>query len=122
MNKIFLIWKFLLKHLIPKDKDDEKNAILEIRAGTGGGEAALFASDLLKMYQKYAEIRWRFELISISYEIGVQVTASISGKDVFSRLKFESGFIEFKESQRQSLVEESIHLLQLLPYFQKLKT
>lgn len=83
------------KHLIPKDKDDEKNAILEIRAGTGGGEAALFASDLLKMYQKYAEIKkWRFELISISgTEIGgcKEATASISGKDVFSRLKFESG-------------------------------
>jgi len=83
------------KHLIPKDRDDEKNAILEIRAGTGGGEAALFASDLLKMYQKYAEIKkWSFELISISgTEIGgcKEATASISGKDVFSRLKFESG-------------------------------
>jgi peptide chain release factor 1 len=83
------------KHLIPKDKDDEKNAIIEIRAGTGGGEAALFAADLLKMYQKYAEIKnWRFELISISgTEIGgcKEATASISGKDVFSKLKFESG-------------------------------
>ncbi|MBL6785081.1 MAG: peptide chain release factor 1 [Rickettsiales bacterium] len=85
----------IVKHLIPKDKDDTKNSILEIRAGTGGGEAALFASDLLKMYQKYSETKnWRFEIMSISgTEIGGirEATISISGKDVFSRLKFESG-------------------------------
>ncbi|MBT4921536.1 MAG: peptide chain release factor 1 [Rickettsiales bacterium] len=85
----------IIRHLIPQDKDDTKNAILEIRAGTGGGEAALFASDLLKMYQKYAEInRWKFEIMDISgTEIGGcrEATIAISGKNVFSRLKFESG-------------------------------
>lgn len=81
--------------LLPVDKDDEKNAILEIRAGTGGDEAALFAADLYRMYIKYAEIKkWKVELISESV-IGLggykEVILSIKGKGVFSRLKFESG-------------------------------
>ncbi len=81
--------------LIPKDVADEKNAIIEIRAGTGGDEAGLFAADLLRMYQKYAEIRhWKFELLS-SNESGIgsikEASANISGKGVFSFLKFESG-------------------------------
>lgn len=81
--------------LLPKDKSDEKNAILEIRAGTGGDEAALFAGDLLRMYQKYAEKRqWKFEIMSIS-DTGKggckEVITSISGKSVFAHLKFESG-------------------------------
>ena len=81
--------------LIPKDKDDEKNAILEIRAGTGGDEAALFAADLLRMYQRYADSkRWKFEIMSIS-DTGIggykEAVISIIGKDVFSKLKFESG-------------------------------
>lgn len=81
--------------LLPKDEADSKNAILEVRAGTGGDEAALFAADLFRMYQRYAETRgWRFELMSAN-EIGIggykEVVASVSGKDVFLRLKFESG-------------------------------
>ena len=81
--------------LLPKDAADEKNAIIEIRAGTGGDEAALFAADLFRMYQRYAEQKgWRFETLSISEtDIGglKDVSASIGGKDVFAHLKFESG-------------------------------
>jgi peptide chain release factor 1 len=81
--------------LLPKDKADEKNAILEVRAGTGGDEAALFAGQLFRMYQKYAEKnRWKFEILSIS-ETGIggykEASAVISGNSVFLRLKFESG-------------------------------
>ena len=81
--------------LLPKDEADSKNAILEVRAGTGGDEAALFAADLFRMYQRYAETRgWKFELMSAN-EIGIggykEIIASVSGKDVFLRLKFESG-------------------------------
>ena len=81
--------------LLPKDDDDERNAILEVRAGTGGDEAALFAAVLFEMYQHYAALQgWRFELMDASEnEIGgyKEVTASITGKNVFSKLKFESG-------------------------------
>ncbi len=85
----------LLRLLIPKDVNDSKNSILEIRAGTGGDEASLFASDLLSMYQKYADANsWKFEILSIS-ETGLkgvkEVICNISGTNVFSKLKFESG-------------------------------
>jgi peptide chain release factor 1 len=81
--------------LLPKDLADDKNAILEIRAGTGGEEAGLFAADLFRMYQRYAEDRkWKFELMSVN-ETGIggykEAIASISGAGVFARLKFESG-------------------------------
>ena len=81
--------------LLPKDEKDAKNAILEIRAGTGGGEAALFAAELFGMYQKYAHLQgWVFEILSIS-DTGIggykEATASIIGKNVFSKMKFESG-------------------------------
>jgi len=81
--------------LLPKDKDDSRNAILEVRAGTGGEEAALFAADLFGMYQRYAAKHgWRFEVMEIS-DTGIggykEATANISGADVFARLKFESG-------------------------------
>ena len=81
--------------LLPKDAADEKNAILEVRAGTGGDEAALFAADLFRMYQRYAELHgWRFELLQES-ETGIggikEASAEITGKGAFSRLKFESG-------------------------------
>jgi peptide chain release factor 1 len=81
--------------LVPKDPNDEKNVILEIRAGTGGDEAALFASDLFRMYSRYAERqRWKLEVLSTS-ESGVggikEVIASIEGRGVYSRLKYESG-------------------------------
>ena len=81
--------------LLPKDEADEKNAILEIRAGTGGDEAALFASDLFGMYQRFAENNgWKFEVMDAN-QTGIggfkEVTASISGKGVFAKLKYESG-------------------------------
>jgi peptide chain release factor 1 len=81
--------------LLPRDAADDRAAMLEIRAGTGGDEAALFAGDLLRMYQRYAETKsWRLELISASQsEAGgyKEVIASVSGQGVFARLKFESG-------------------------------
>lgn len=81
--------------LLPKDAADEKNAILEIRAGTGGDEAALFAGDLFRMYERYAaEQGWRMEVASISEgEVGgfKEIIATISGRGVFAKLKFESG-------------------------------
>ncbi len=81
--------------LIPKDPNDEKNIILEIRAGTGGDEAGLFASDLFRMYAKFAEKNgWRLEVLNRHYT-GVggfkEIIALIEGKGVYSRLKFESG-------------------------------
>jgi peptide chain release factor 1 len=81
--------------LVPKDPNDEKNVILEIRAGTGGDEAALFAADLFRMYSRFAERqRWKLEVMSSS-ESGTggikEVIASIEGKGVYSRLKYESG-------------------------------
>ena len=81
--------------LLPKDKDDSRNAILEVRAGTGGDEAALFGANLFGMYQRFAAKNgWRFEAMEVS-ETGIggykEATATISGTDVFARLKFESG-------------------------------
>lgn len=81
--------------LLPKDEADEKNAILEVRAGTGGDEAGLFAAELFEMYRRYAGLQgWRFETLDVS-ENGVggvkEAAASISGRNVFARLKFESG-------------------------------
>ena len=85
----------VLTLLLPKDEADEKNSILEVRAGTGGEEAALFAADLFRMYQRYAELRgWKFEVLHYN-ETGIggckEAQASIRGRDVFARLKFESG-------------------------------
>ncbi|HEY7809994.1 MAG TPA: peptide chain release factor 1 [Allosphingosinicella sp.] len=81
--------------LLPRDAADDRPAMLEIRAGTGGDEAALFAGDLLRMYQRYADSQgWRVELISASAsEIGgyKEVVASVTGQGVFAKLKFESG-------------------------------
>jgi peptide chain release factor 1 len=81
--------------LLPKDAADEKNVILEVRAGTGGDEAALFAGDLLRMYQRYADLKgWKFALMEESdgdaggYK---EVIANISGKGAYARLKYESG-------------------------------
>ena len=81
--------------LVPKDPNDEKNVILEIRAGTGGDEATLFADEMFRMYSRYAEtMGWKVEVLSTS-ESGVgglkEVIALIEGDKVFSRLKYESG-------------------------------
>ena len=81
--------------LLPKDEADEKNAILEVRAGTGGEEAALFAAQLFRMYERYASLKgWRFEVLEANNtEIGgvKEASATITGKGVFARFKFESG-------------------------------
>jgi peptide chain release factor 1 len=81
--------------LLPRDEADEKNAILEVRAGTGGEEAALFAAELFRMYERYAALRgWRFEVLGVN-DTGLggikEATAGITGRGVFARLKFESG-------------------------------
>ena len=81
--------------LLPKDEADERNAILEVRAGTGGEEAALFAAELFRMYERYAGLKgWRFEVMEVN-DTGIggckEAVASIIGRNVFARLKFESG-------------------------------
>lgn len=108
--------------LLPKDEADEKNAILEIRAGTGGDEAALFAANLYRMYQRYAENRgWKMEIISAS-ETGIggykEISASITGKSVFSRLKFESGVHRVQrvpETETSGRVHTSAATVAVLP-------
>lgn len=108
--------------LLPKDDADEKNAILEVRAGTGGEEAALFAAVLFNMYQKYAEInRWKFEIMSIS-DTGIggykDASALISGRNVFAKLKFESGVHRVQrvpETENQGRVHTSAATVAVLP-------
>jgi len=81
--------------LLPKDETDERNAILELRAGAGGDEAALFAAELFRMYQRYSDIHgWKFEILSLSEnDLGgyKEASGTITGRGVFARLKFESG-------------------------------
>ena len=94
-NRLPLVKNELQRLLLPRDEADEKNAILEVRAGTGGDEAALFASSLFSMYQKYSIIKgWRFEVLEVS-ETAIggykEAIASITGRSVFAKLKFESG-------------------------------
>src|SRR5579875_1573629 len=108
--------------LLPKDAADEKNAILEIRAGTGGDEAALFAGDLFRMYQRYAELKgWRVDIISAS-EGGAggykEIIAEIAGRGVFARLKFESGTHRVQrvpETETQGRVHTSAATVAVLP-------
>jgi peptide chain release factor 1 len=81
--------------LLPKDEADAKNAILEVRAGTGGEEAALFAAELFRMYERYANQKgWKFEIVDLN-ETGIgglkEAIAEVTGRNVFSKLKFESG-------------------------------
>ena len=108
--------------LIPKDAADTKNAILEIRAGTGGDEAALFAADLFNMYQRYAAIHgWRFEIMQISEnDLGGyrEAMATITGSDVFGRLKFESGVHRVQrvpKTETQGRVHTSTATVAVLP-------
>ena len=94
-DKIPLLEKQVRLALIPRDEADSRNAILEIRAGTGGDEAALFASDLFGMYKGFAaKMGWRFEVVEASESVlggYKEIIAEVSGRDVFAHLKFESG-------------------------------
>jgi peptide chain release factor 1 len=108
--------------LAPKDKDENASAILEVRAGTGGDEAALFAGDLFRMYQRYAQGRgWRVEIDSISEgEMGgyKEIVASITGDGVFGRLKFESGVHRVQrvpETEAQGRIHTSAATVAVLP-------
>ncbi|GBC50325.1 uncharacterized protein OCT59_017355 [Rhizophagus irregularis] len=95
LEKLKLLEQQVIQGLLPKDLADEGNAIIELRAGTGGDEAALFVNDILRMYERYAELcKWKFEILSKSEDsIGAikGVIATISGKGVFGNMKFESG-------------------------------
>jgi len=108
--------------MLPKDEADEKNAIIEIRAGTGGLEASLFAGDLFEMYQKVASSNgWKTEIISISQsEAGgyKEVVFSVTGKNVFSKLKFESGVHRVQrvpKTETQGRVHTSAATVAVLP-------
>jgi len=108
--------------LLPKDPNDNKSVILEIRAGTGGDESALFAGDLFRMYSRFAEAnRWRVEMISASEsERGgyKEVVASVEGEGVFSRLKFESGTHRVQrvpETEAQGRIHTSACTVAIMP-------
>jgi peptide chain release factor 1 len=108
--------------LLPKDPNDEKNILLEIRAGTGGDEAALFVGDLFKMYSRYAdEVGWNVEVMS-SNPIGIggfkEIIALISGEKVYSRLKYESGVHRVQrvpETETQGRIHTSAVTVAVLP-------
>lgn len=109
-------------HLIPKDPDDERNVYLEIRAGTGGDEAAIFSGDLFRMYSRYAETKgWQIEVISANHgEHGgyKEIIARISGSAVYSQLKFESGAHRVQrvpETESQGRVHTSACTVAILP-------
>jgi peptide chain release factor 1 len=108
--------------LAPKDKDENASAILEVRAGTGGDEAALFAGDLFRMYQRYAATRgWRVEVESVSEgEMGgyKEIIASVTGDGVFGRLKFESGVHRVQrvpDTETQGRIHTSAATVAVLP-------
>lgn len=108
--------------LLPKDPNDEKNIFLEIRAGTGGDEAALFAADLFRMYSRYAESKgWKVEVMS-SNPIGIggfkEIIALISGHQVYSRLKYESGVHRVQrvpETETQGRIHTSAVTVAIIP-------
>jgi peptide chain release factor 1 len=112
----------LQRLLVPKDPDDDANIYLEIRAGTGGDEAALFAADLLRMYLRYAEMRgWKIEIMSSSdAEIGghKEVIAKVIGQGAYSRLKFESGAHRVQrvpETESQGRIHTSACTVAVMP-------
>jgi peptide chain release factor 1 len=108
--------------LVPKDPNDEKNVVIEIRAGTGGDEATLFAAEIFRMYSRYAESqRWKVEVLSTS-ESGVgglkEVIAIIEGKGVYSRMKYESGVHRVQRvpaTEQQGRVHTSAVTVAVLP-------
>lgn len=116
------MWQKIRILLLPKDVDDERSAILEIRAGTGGDEAGLFAADLMRMYQRYAAIHgWQFEVLSLS-ETGLgavkEAQISIVGRGVFAKLKFESGVHRVQrvpETESSGRVHTSAATVAVLP-------
>ena len=108
--------------LVPKDPEDSKNAILEIRAGTGGDEAALFAGDLFRMYSKYCESKgWKFEVSSASEgAVGgfKEIVVSVTGADVYGTLKYESGVHRVQripQTETQGRVHTSAATVAVLP-------
>ena len=108
--------------LLPKDPNDERNVLLEVRAGTGGDEASLFAADLIRMYTRYAEgQRWKVETISANAtEVGgfKEVIVLVSGKRVYARLKFESGVHRVQrvpETESQGRIHTSACTVAVLP-------
>ena len=114
--------KKLKLFLLPKDEADKKNAIIEIRAGTGGLEASLFASDLFKMYEKISnKKKWSLELISISKSDAgglKEVIASIKGNNIYSTLKYESGVHRVQrvpDTETQGRVHTSAATVAVLP-------
>ena len=120
--KIALLEQQLKVQLLPKDAADEKSAILEVRAGTGGEEAALFAGDLFRMYQRYADrYGWKVAVLSASESATggyKEVIANITGKGVFARLKFESGVHRVQrvpETEAQGRIHTSAATVAVLP-------
>ncbi len=120
-------YSLLKRLLVPRDIDDEKNAILEIRAGTGGDEAGLFSVVLLKMYQKYAEsMGWKSELLSYNEtNIGgcKEAIISFSGTDVFSTLKYESGVHRVQrvpQTETQGRIHTSAATVAVLPMVEEI--
>ncbi|MGH6866455.1 MAG: PCRF domain-containing protein, partial [Methyloceanibacter sp.] len=108
--------------LLPKDAADEKSAILEVRAGTGGEEAALFAGELFRMYQRYADrMGWKVNILSASDSATggyKEIIANITGKGVFARLKFESGVHRVQrvpETEAQGRIHTSTATVAVIP-------
>jgi peptide chain release factor 1 len=121
-EKILVLVQEIRTLLIPKDPLDDRPAVVEIRAGTGGDEAGLFASDLMRMYQRYAErVGWRVELMSLSEGIPGSVKEAIftvTGKGVFGRLRFESGVHRVQrvpETESQGRIHTSAASVAVLP-------
>ena len=121
-TKIEELERQLKVQLLSKDAADEKSAILEVRAGTGGEEAALFASDLFRMYQRYADAHgWKVNIISASESSTggyKEIIANITGKGVFARLKFESGVHRVQrvpETEAQGRIHTSAATVAVLP-------
>jgi peptide chain release factor 1 len=120
--KIEQLERQLKVQLLPKDAADEKSAILEVRAGTGGEEAALFAGDLFRMYQRYADRHgWKVAVLSASESATggyKEIIANITGKGVFARLKFESGVHRVQrvpETEAQGRIHTSAATVAVLP-------
>ena len=123
-----ILEKELEEMLIPKDPNDGKNIIMEIRAGAGGDESALFAAELFRMYSKYAERnRWNISILD-SHSIGIggfkEIIFEINGKDVFSRMKYESGVHRVQrvpETEKVGRVHTSTATVAVLPQVEEME-